>query len=110
MTQTYQDWSDRLPYALWGYRTIVRTSIKATPFSLVYRSEAVLLVEVEIRSLRTSIEFELIDMQWAQQRHDNITTLDSQRIKALYHTQLYQARLVRAFNKKVKHKSVKARD
>ena len=43
-------------------------------------------------------------------RHDNLTTLDSQRLKALYHTQLYQARLARAFNKKVKHKSVKTED
>ena len=59
MTQTYRDWLDRLPYALWGYRTIIRTSIGATPFSLVYRSEAVLLVEVEIISLRTVIESEL---------------------------------------------------
>ena len=59
MTQTYRDWSDRLPYALWGYRTTVRTSTGATPFSLVYGSEAVLPVEVEIRSLWTVIESEL---------------------------------------------------
>ena len=51
MTQTYRDWVDRLPYALWGYQTIVRTSIGATPFSLVYGSKAVLLVDVEIESL-----------------------------------------------------------
>ena len=51
MTQTYRDWADRLPYALWGYQTIVRTSIGATPFSLVYGSKAVLTMDVEIKSL-----------------------------------------------------------
>ena len=74
---------------------------------MVYGSEAVLPVEVEIRSLRTIIESELPEAQWAQERHNSLTTLDSHRLKALYHTQLYQARLARAFNKKVKHKSVK---
>ena len=59
MTQTYRDWSDRLPYALWGYRTTVRTSTGATPFSLVYGSEAVLPVEVELKSLRITMESKL---------------------------------------------------
>ena len=65
MTKTYRDWSDRLPYALWGYQTIVRTSTGATHFSLVYRSKAVLLVKVEIISLQTAIESELPKVQWA---------------------------------------------
>ena len=51
MTQTYRDWADRLPYAFWGYQTTVRTLIGATPFLLVYESEAVLPIEMEIKSL-----------------------------------------------------------
>ena len=85
MTQTHWDWVDRLLYALWGYRKIVRTSTGATPFSLVYGSKAVLLVEMEIKSPRIAIESELPKAQWVQQRHNNLTILDSQRIKALYH-------------------------
>ena len=61
MTQTYRDWVDRLPYTLWGYQMKVRTSIVATPFSLVYGSEAVLPVEAKIKSLRVAIEFELLE-------------------------------------------------
>ena len=41
----------KLPFALWGYRTSIRASTGATPFSLVYRSKAVLPIEVEIQSL-----------------------------------------------------------
>ena len=51
MTETYKDWHEKLPFALFAYRTSVRTSTGATPFSLVYGMEAVLPIEVEIPSL-----------------------------------------------------------
>ena len=50
MTVTYKDWHEMLPFALHGYRTTVRTSTGATPFSLVYGMEAVLPIEVQIPS------------------------------------------------------------
>jgi len=46
MVTTYKDWHEMLPYALHGYRTTVRSSTGATPFSLVYGMEAVLPLEV----------------------------------------------------------------
>ncbi|KAA3473066.1 Integrase, catalytic core [Gossypium australe] len=52
MTETYKYWHEKLPFALYAYRTSVRTSTGATPFSLVYGMEAVLPIEVEIPSLR----------------------------------------------------------
>ena len=50
--ENYKDWVDYLQFALWGYKTTARTSRGITPYSLVYGCEAVLLVEVEISSLR----------------------------------------------------------
>ncbi|KAK8684177.1 hypothetical protein V6N13_040208 [Hibiscus sabdariffa] len=35
MTTTYRDWHEKLPFALLAYRTSVRTSTGATPYSLV---------------------------------------------------------------------------
>ena len=52
MTVPYKDWHEMLPFALHGYRTSVRTSTGATPFSLVYGMEVVLPFEVEVPSLR----------------------------------------------------------
>jgi len=52
MTTKYRDWHEMLPYALLAYRTSIRTSTGATPYALVYGTEAVLPVEVEILSLR----------------------------------------------------------
>ena len=53
-----------LPFALHGYRTYIRTSTGATPFSLIYGMEAVLPVEVEIPSLRVLMEAKLIEVEF----------------------------------------------
>ena len=45
---TYKDWHKKLPFALHAYHTSVRIATMATPFSLVYGMEAVLLIKVEI--------------------------------------------------------------
>ena len=52
MVETSRDWSEKLPFALWAYRT----SIGTTPYSLVYGMEAVLPIEIEMGSLRVALE------------------------------------------------------
>ncbi|KAA3479844.1 RNA-directed DNA polymerase [Gossypium australe] len=59
MTETYKDWHKKLLLALYAYRTSVRTSTRATPFSLVYGMEVVLPIEVKIPSLRVLSELKL---------------------------------------------------
>ena len=56
MVETSQDWSEKLPFALWAYLASFRTSIGATPYSLVYGMEAVLPVEIKMGSLRVALE------------------------------------------------------
>ena len=51
MTDTYKDWHKKLPFALHAYRTAVKTSIRATPFSLVCGMKAIFPIDVEILSL-----------------------------------------------------------
>ena len=34
-TDTYKDWYEKLPFALYAYRTSMQTSTEATSFSLV---------------------------------------------------------------------------
>lgn len=59
MVVTYKDWHGMLSLPLHGYRTSIRTSIGATPFSLIYAIEVVLPIEVEIPSLRILMEVKL---------------------------------------------------
>ncbi|WJZ84729.1 hypothetical protein VitviT2T_004322 [Vitis vinifera] len=56
MVETSRDWSENLHFALWAYRTSFRTSTRATPYSLVYGMEAVQPVEIEMGSLRITLE------------------------------------------------------
>ncbi|XP_060190643.1 uncharacterized protein LOC132619905 [Lycium barbarum] len=52
ITDSHRQWYEKLPYSLLGYRTTTRTSTGATPYMLVYGSEAVIPAEVKIPSLR----------------------------------------------------------
>ena len=70
MIETSQDWSEKLPFALWAYRTSFRIYTGATPYSLVYGMEAVLPVEIEMGSLRVSLEQQISKAEWAQSRYD----------------------------------------
>jgi hypothetical protein len=102
MVKTYKDWHEMLPFALHGYRTSVRTSTGATPFSLVYGMEAVLPIEVEIPSMRVLLETKLEEAEWVQARFDQLNLIDEKRMIALCHGHLYQSRLKKAFDKKVR--------
>uniref|UniRef100_A0A2N9IAM5 Integrase catalytic domain-containing protein n=1 Tax=Fagus sylvatica TaxID=28930 RepID=A0A2N9IAM5_FAGSY len=64
MTETYKDWHEHLPYALCAYRTSVRTSVGATPYSLLEEAE------------------------WAQARYEQLNFIDEKRLAALCHGQL----------------------
>jgi hypothetical protein len=100
MTETYKVWHEQLPYALCAYRTSVRTSTGATPYSLVYEMEAILLVEVEIPSLRILSQTELDEAEWAQACYEQLNFIDEKRMTVLCHGQLYQRRIERAYKKK----------
>ncbi|RVW95583.1 Retrovirus-related Pol polyprotein from transposon 17.6 [Vitis vinifera] len=102
MVETSRDWSEKLPFALWAYRTSFRTSIGATPYSLVYGMEAVLPVEIEMRSLRVALEQHISEAEWAQSRYDQLSLLDEKRLRAADHVQAYQRKMTRAFRKRVK--------
>ena len=79
MVKTYKDWSEYLPFALWGYRTTIRTATGQTPFSLVYGCKAVLPIETEIKSLRVVMEAKTPESEWAHKRYDHLVSLDEKK-------------------------------
>ncbi|KAL6313738.1 hypothetical protein AAG906_010157 [Vitis piasezkii] len=74
----------------------------ATPYSLVYGMEAVLPVEIEMRSLRVALEQQIPETDWAQARFDQLNLLDERRLRAADHVRAYQRKMARAFKKRVK--------
>ena len=92
-----------LLFTLHGYRTLVRTSTGATPFSLVYGIEVVLPFEVEVPSLRILAESRLEESKWAQTCFDQLNLIEGKRLAAMSHGRLYQSRVkTNAFDKKVR--------
>ena len=77
---------------------------------MVYGMEAVLPIEMDVRSLRTVLENEIPEADWLQSRYDQLCMLDEKRLKALYHIQSYQRRLRKAFDKKVRTRDLKLGD
>ncbi|XP_049405250.1 uncharacterized protein LOC125868702 [Solanum stenotomum] len=102
IVDSHRQWHEKLPYALLGYRTTIRTSTVATPYMLVYGSEAVIPAEVEIPSLRIIQEVGLDDAKWIRSRHEQLMLIDEKRMDAVCHGQLYQNRMTKAFDKNVR--------
>ena len=102
MIITHEDWHEMLPFALHADRTAVRTSTGATPYMLVYGMEAVMPLEVEIPSLRVLIDFELEEAEWAKVRYEQLNLISEKRLASICHHQLYQRRMAKSYDKKVR--------
>ena len=64
--------------------------------------EAVLLVEIDIGSLRVALEHQISETEWVQSRYDQLNLLDERRLRAADHVQAYQRKMTRAFRKWVR--------
>ncbi|XP_059288823.1 uncharacterized protein LOC132042238 [Lycium ferocissimum] len=102
MIDNYKNWHVQLPYAFLGYRMTTRTSTGATPYRLVYGTEAVIPAEMEIPSLKIIQQAELNDAEWVRNRYDQLAMIDEKRMLAVSHGHLYRQRMSRAFNKRVR--------
>ncbi|XP_070022125.1 uncharacterized protein [Nicotiana sylvestris] len=102
MIKNHRQWHEKLSFALLLYHTTVCTSTGETPYMLVYGTEVVIPVEVETPSLRIIQEVELNDAKWVKSRYEQLALIDGKRMNAVCHGQLYQNRMSRAFNKRVK--------
>ena len=64
--------------------------------------EAVLSVEIEMRSLRVTLEQHISEAEWAQSHYDQLSLLDEKRLRAADHVQAYQRKMALAFRRRVK--------
>nr|GFA78526.1 reverse transcriptase domain-containing protein [Tanacetum cinerariifolium] len=49
-----KNWVEELPHVLWAHRTMIKSSHDDTPFSLTYRTEAVIPAEIGMPTYRTT--------------------------------------------------------
>ncbi|CAM8999249.1 unnamed protein product [Rhodiola kirilowii] len=105
-----RDWHEKIGEALWAYRTTYKTPTQATLYALVYGVEAVLPLELQIPSMRIAIQEGLSSDENDKLRLAELEALDEKRLQAQQSLQCYQARLSRAFNKKVRPRSFQKGD
>jgi ribonuclease HI len=92
-------WVEELPSILWAYRTTVRTPTRETPFKLTFGTEAVIPVEIGLTTFRTTFHRE---EENEGQLRLNLDLLDEARGKAAQRIALYQGRMARYYNTRVK--------
>ena len=69
-----------------------------------------LLVKIEIGSLRVALEQQISEAEWTQSLYDRLSLLVEKRLRVTNHVQAYQRKMTRAFKKKIKHKKFQKDD
>ena len=84
------DWHLQINPALWAYRTTIHTPIGATHLSLVYGSEAILLLEVEIPSLHVFLHGLITDEDHRAMQVQELESLGEHSKATFDHMRAYQ--------------------
>ncbi|XP_064986960.1 uncharacterized protein LOC135625801 [Musa acuminata AAA Group] len=100
-------WTDELPSVLWSLRTTPKTATGESPYSLTFGTEAVLLPEVVIATLRTRSYDEEVSNEGLGASLD---ILEEQRANAHLKALSYQRAVVRTYNRKVRPRPIKLGD
>jgi hypothetical protein len=106
---TYKYWHKMLSFFLHVYRTTVKTSTRATPYSLAYGMEVMILLEVEIPSLRVLIDSMLEKAGWAKVRYKHPNLINEKKVAVICYHQLYLKEWLRHMAKNFNLKSSKKR-
>jgi len=104
------DWHIQLNPTLWAYKTSIRTPTGATPYTLVYGSEAIVPIEVELPSLRVSLKGLILDEEYRVSKLQELELLEERRQKAFDHLKAYQQMMSRSYNHRVRPRVFKVGD
>ena len=83
-------WADKLPEALWEYRTTWHSTIGFSPYDLVYAKSVVFPIEFEIKTLRMAMDVNLYVTKAQRSRLNQLNELDEKHIVAVDQTTLIQ--------------------
>ena len=100
-------WLEELPSVLWAYRTTTRTPTGETPFRLTYRNEAVIPAEIGLTSYRVDNHDEGKNDEVIRLQFDLV---DEVRVTVEQRLALYQDRMAKQYNSRVRRRDFKVRD
>lgn len=89
------DWSKRLEYTIWAYRTSYKTSTRHTPYCLVYGKACHLLVKMEHQAY-LAIKLLNLNMGYAQRKRKyQLNELEEHRLNVFQNSLLYKEKIRR---------------
>ncbi|XP_055961838.1 uncharacterized protein LOC126681523 [Mercurialis annua] len=100
-----RDWHRILSEALWAYRTSRRNATGVSPFMLTYGHDAVLPMEVVVRSLRVAKQNHLTPEDYNETMMMELENLEEGRLQALNNMIIQKKKVSRSYNKKVRSKT-----
>lgn len=110
VSSSRRDWAERLVEAIWAYNTTWRTTIRFTPYELVYWKKALSSIEFEYNTFRMAVQLDL-DLSHAQkERLFHLNGLDEFRMQALLHTEIVQFQRKIGHDKHIKEKQFQEGD
>ncbi|XP_071688284.1 uncharacterized protein [Rutidosis leptorrhynchoides] len=92
-------WIDELPKVLWAHRTTPKGVTNETPFSLVYGSEAVILAEINVPTMRIASFGETSN---SEELRGNLNLVEERRERATIKETINKQRIASYYNKRVK--------
>jgi hypothetical protein len=108
--ENHKRWHEVLSEALWAYHISKHSVTKVTLFELVYRQEAILLVEINLYALQIARQNELSVVDYHNLMLDRLDKASDERMKALGEIERDKLRVDRVYNKRVKDKSFLVED
>lgn len=76
----------------------------------MYGVKAVQPIKLEISSFKIVLESQLPEAECVKARYDQLVLMDKRRYKVAYNLQVYQKKIARHFNKKLKSQNLKKGD
>ncbi|GJW14967.1 reverse transcriptase domain-containing protein [Tanacetum coccineum] len=102
-----KNWMEEISHVLWAHRTMIKSSNGDTPFSLTYGTEAVILAEIGMPTLRTA---EVDIVQNNEALGINLDLLEEWREHAAIREAKSKAKIEKYYNSKVRSTSFKPGD
>ncbi|CAL8117362.1 unnamed protein product [Prunus armeniaca] len=98
-------WHDLLPEALWAYRVSKRSATGTSPYALTYGHDAIVPMELKVRSLRVTERPGQEEKDYAQAMAHELEDLEQSRLDAYNLMQAQKQIAARSYNRKVKQKT-----
>ncbi|CAL2247491.1 unnamed protein product [Prunus armeniaca] len=98
-------WHDLLPEALWAYRVSKRSATGTSPYDLTYGHDAIVPMELKVRSLRVTERPGQEEKDYAQAMAQESEDLEQSILDAYNLMQAQKQIAARFYNRKVKQKT-----